>query len=61
MAIKTYIPGLVFILKAAHRYATRYQSTLALALTPDQLTCLTSTVQALADCLAIIHPDPPIP
>lgn len=51
---KTYVPGLRFILYAAHRYATRWQSKLAGSLTTEQYTCLVSTIQAIADCLALL-------
>lgn len=54
MAVKTYIPGLRFTLNVAHRYATRYQSTLAGSLSAPQYTCLISVIQALADCLALL-------
>lgn len=52
--LKTYVPGLRLILKAAHRYATRYHAQLSVVLTTQQLACLTSTIQALADCLALL-------
>jgi hypothetical protein len=51
---KTYIPGLRFVLKTAHRFMTRYQSKLAGSLSPAQYTCLVSTIGAVADCLAIL-------
>jgi hypothetical protein len=51
---KIFVPGLVLALRAAHRYSTRYQAQLSLHLTTPQYTCLVSTIQALADCLAIL-------
>lgn len=54
MATKTYEVGLRLILKSAHRYGTRYQSQLARFLTGPQYTCLVSTLQAIADCLALL-------
>jgi hypothetical protein len=51
---KTYIPGLRLVLKTAHRFMTRYQSKLAGSLSPTQYTCLVSTIQAVADCLALL-------
>lgn len=51
---KTYVPGLRLILYTAHKYATRWQSRLATSLTTEQYTCLVSTIQALADCLALL-------
>jgi len=61
MAFKTYVPGLVLIFKTAHRYATRYQAKLSVILTAPQYTCLLSTIQALADCLAVIEAPEPTP
>lgn len=52
--LRTYVPGLRLVLYTAHRFATRYQSKLSLALTSEQYTCLTSTIQAMADCLALL-------
>jgi len=54
MGLRNYVPHLRTVLKVAHKYATRYQSQLSLALTPEQYTCLTSTIQAIADCLALL-------
>jgi hypothetical protein len=61
VAFKTYVPGLVIIFRAAHRFATRYQAQLQTHLTGPQYTCLVSTIAALADCLAVIHPPAPVP
>lgn len=58
MAFRTYVPALRVVLYAAHRYATRYQSKLSAALTTEQYTCLVSTIQALADCLALLGVEP---
>ncbi len=58
MAQKTYITGLVFALKAAHKYATRYQAQLNGFLTTEQYACLVDTIQALASCLALIQVPP---
>jgi hypothetical protein len=54
MTFRTYLPGLVLVLRAAHRYATKYQQQLSGTLSAPQYTCLVSTIQALADCLALI-------
>jgi len=54
MAIKTYVPGLRAALYIAHAYATRWQSRLHEHLTSEQYTCLVSTIQAIADCLALL-------
>jgi len=51
---RTYVPGLRAVLYAAHRFATRYQARLATTLTTPQYNCLTSTIQAIADCLALL-------
>jgi len=58
MALKTYIFGLSMILKAAHKYMTRYQAQLQGSLTEVQYACLVSTIAALADCIVLI-PTPP--
>lgn len=58
---RNYVPALIFVLRAAHKYATRYQAQLSNALSAPQYACLISTIQALADCLAIIQPTPPTP
>jgi len=56
-----YVVTLIVVLRKAHTYATRYQAQLSTSLTAPQYTCLVSTIQALADCLAIILPPEPIP
>jgi len=58
VAVKTYIFGLSLVLKAAHKYMTRYQAQLQGSLTSEQYTCLVSTIEALADCIVLI-PTPP--
>lgn len=55
---KTYVYTLRIVLKTAHRYATRYQTQLSGFLTAPQYTCLVSTIQALADCLALLGEQP---
>lgn len=54
MTFRTYVPGLRFALKAAHRYATKYQQQLSGVLTTAQYTCLVDTIAALASCLALL-------
>lgn len=54
MAHRTYVPVLRAVLYTAHRYATRWQSRLQGSLTSEQYTCLVSTIQAIADCLALL-------
>lgn len=58
MANRTYVPGLRLIFTAAHRYATRYQSTLENNLTPAEITCLQAVIEALAACLTLLGPAP---
>lgn len=58
---RTYVPGLIFILRAAHKFATRYQQQLSTTLSTEQYACLVSTIQALADCLALILPPETLP
>jgi hypothetical protein len=61
MASRTYIPVLVYVLRKAHQYATRWQPQLAANLTEQQYTCLVSTIQALADCLVLLDVGSPAP
>lgn len=58
MSLRTYVPTLRAVLYVAHRFATRYQAQLSEHLTPAQYTCLVSTIAAIADCLALLGPDP---
>lgn len=58
MAFKTYVPTLRFVLREAHKYATRYQPQLSQSLGSAQYACLVSTIQAIADCLALLGPEP---
>lgn len=51
MGIKTYLPGLVLVLTAAHRYMSRYQTTISGNLTESQLACFTSSLEAITNCL----------
>lgn len=55
---KTFVPGLRLILKQAHKYATRYQAQLSVALTSQQYACLIDTIAALASCLALLGETP---
>jgi len=54
MAVRTYVPILRTVLYTAHKVATRYQSKLVGHLSTEQYTCLVSTIQAIADCLALL-------
>lgn len=58
---KTYIPGLRFVLGQAHKYGTRWQTQLAATLTEEQYNCLTSTLTAIAACLALLGKATPAP
>lgn len=60
MGIRTFVPGLRAVLKAAHYYGTRYQTKLSGSLTAPQYTCLLSTLNAIADCLALLGEEPPV-
>lgn len=60
MSQKTYEQGLRLVLKAAHRYGTRYQTQLSGTLSSPQYTCLVSVIQAIADCLALLGSEIPI-
>jgi len=57
MAQKLYIDGLRLAAKAAHRYATRYQSQLQANLTTDQYTALIEFVACVANLLAKLGPN----
>lgn len=58
MAFKTYVPTLRFVLREAHKYATRWQPQLAESLGTAQYECLVSTIAAIAACLALLGPEP---
>jgi hypothetical protein len=60
MAQKLYIQGLRVALNGAHRYGTRYQKQLSGTLTGPQYACLVSTLQAIADCLALLGSSIPV-
>jgi len=48
---KTYVPTLRIVLRAAYRYATRWQPKLAETLTTQQAECLSAVIAALYECL----------
>jgi hypothetical protein len=52
---KTYIWGAVTAADKAHKYLTRYQSTLTAGATTGQITALVSLIGCLADFLANWH------
>lgn len=57
-SLKTYVYTLRVVLRAAHKYATRYQTQLSAHLTEAQYNCLVDTIQALASCLALLGEQP---
>jgi hypothetical protein len=57
---KTYLPGLYFAMKATQKYATKWQAQLGANMTPQQATCLAALLEALAQCLPLFIPAPPI-
>jgi hypothetical protein len=57
---KTYLPGLYFAMKATQRYATKWQAQLGVNMTPQQAACLADLLAALASCLPLFIPAPPI-
>jgi hypothetical protein len=54
MPVRTYVPGLRFVLNAAYKFGTRYQTQLSGSLTAPQLACLTSTLEAILACLVLL-------
>jgi len=48
---KTYVPGAVDIAKTAHKYLTRYQSTLTIGATAGQIAALVELIACLATFL----------
>lgn len=58
---KTYIPGAVNIATSAHKYLSRYQTTLTSGATPTQITAMTELIACLAQFLANWHKPPPAP
>lgn len=59
MAFRTYVPHLRTLLRGLHFYCTRYQARMNEYLTAPQVTCLTSLIGTLADCIDIFG-EPPI-
>jgi hypothetical protein len=55
---KTYVPTLRIVLRTAYKYAVRWQPKLAETLTEPQINCLSSTIQALYDCLVMLGETP---
>lgn len=55
MPIRTWIPGLILVLKAARHYMTKWNSQLHDSLTSPQYTCLMSTLTAIIDCLNLLE------
>ena len=53
---KSFIPGLRIIVQGAHKYATRYQSTLSAGLSPSQYTALLAFISCCASLLAELGP-----
>jgi len=56
--MRTYVFTLRKVMQAAHHYATRWQTQLSAHLTTAQYNCLVSTIQAIADCLALLGEQP---
>lgn len=56
--MRTYVFTLRKVLQVAHKYATRWQPQLNQHLTTAQYNCLVSTIQAIADCLALLGAQP---
>lgn len=53
---RTYIPSLRFFVTNVHKYATRYQPQLSLALTSDQYAALLEFIGCCANLLAKLGP-----
>lgn len=58
---KTYVPTLRIVLRQAYKYATRWQPKLAEHLTEEQANCLSSTIQAIYDCMILLGDTPVLP
>lgn len=54
MAGKTWVPGLILALKVSKHYMTRWNTQLSVSLTAPQYTCMTSTLNAILACLALL-------
>lgn len=61
LVAKTYVPALRVVMKTAHKYGTRWQPQLSSTLTAPQYACLISTLAAIADCLALLGEQVPLP
>lgn len=54
MALKTYIPGAILVLKAVRHYLTKWNTELHHNLTAEQYACISSTLTAVIDCLNLL-------
>lgn len=61
MARKTYLIGLYQVLRAAQAYINRNLPFFQASLTSQQLLCVQAVVAALAECIPLFLPPPPIP
>jgi hypothetical protein len=55
---KTYVPTLRVVIRTAYKYAVRWFPELSEHLTEPQVTCLSSLIQAMADCLVLLGETP---
>lgn len=60
MARKTYIPGAVDVANKIHAYLTRYQETLVVGATDEQIDALVALIACLATFLANWRKPPPV-
>lgn len=56
---RTYVPGLVFVLKTAARYIKRWQTQLQTNTTSEQYDHIVGCLTGIADCLALLPSNDP--
>lgn len=57
---KTYLPGLYYAILGMQRYATKWQAQLGANMTTEQAECLAALLAAVAKCLPLFIPPPPV-
>lgn len=57
---KTYLPGLYYAMLACQKYMTRWQAQLGANMSTEQAECFSALAVAIAKCLPLFIPPPPI-
>lgn len=57
---KTYLPGFYKAMKDLQKYQSKWAAPLGVSMTPQQATCAAALANALAACLPLFIPPPPV-